>query len=145
MLPIEALISERQSRYYFRVDRKDVMEVEFNVLGKALQTCSQEPLTGFFRNGKCSTSDADLGLHTVCCIITDKFLDFTASRGNDLRTPSPEFGFEGLQAGDGWCLCAGRWMEAYNHGAAPQVKLGCTHIKTLELIPLATLKENSHE
>ena len=121
------------------------MKQEYNVLGEALKTCSAEPLTGFFRDGKCSTTDADIGLHTVCCVVTDEFLDFTASRGNDLRTAIPEYGFEGLQAGDGWCLCAGRWLEAFKHGVAPRVKLACTHIKTLELIPLETLKENSNE
>ena len=121
------------------------MNQEYNVLGGILEKCSEKPLTGFFRDGHCSTNDADTGLHTVCCAVTDEFLDFTASRGNDLRTAIPEYGFKGLQAGDGWCLCAGRWLEAFKYGCAPRVNLASTHIKTLELIPLGILKENSNE
>ena len=121
------------------------MEKNLNVLGEELEDCSHEPLTGFFRDGKCSTSDADRGMHTVCCVVTDDFLDFSAQRGNDLRSSLPDFGFAGLHAGDSWCLCAGRWMEAYRHGVAPRVKLGCTHMKTLELIPLQILKEKAHD
>ena len=121
------------------------MDDDINVLGQPLADCSHEPLTGFFRNGKCSTGETDVGTHTVCCVVTDDFLDYTAARGNDLRTSRPEYGFVGLKAGDGWCLCASRWLEAHNNGFAPLVKLACTHKKTLDIIPLAILKENAHE
>jgi len=110
-----------------------------NVLGQALETCSREPLTGFFRNGCCDTGLQDQGVHTVCAIMTAEFLAFTAARGNDLSTPRPEFDFPGLKPGDGWCVCAARWMEAYEAGCAPQVRLASTHIRTLDIAPLEAL------
>ncbi|MEM9602760.1 MAG: DUF2237 domain-containing protein [Pseudomonadota bacterium] len=111
-----------------------------NVLGEALQPCCTDPMTGFLRDGYCNTHHADLGTHLVCSVVTEAFLTFTASRGNDLRTPRPEFQFPGLKAGDGWCLCAMRWLEAFEAGVAPPVRLASTHEKVLEWIPLDTLK-----
>ena len=111
-----------------------------NVLGEPLKSCSEDPVTGFFRNGCCDTSDADHGSHTVCAVMTAEFLEFSKAVGNDLSTPRPEFGFGGLKPGDQWCLCAPRWKEAYDAGRAPQVVLAATHMATLEF---ATLEELS--
>ena len=111
-----------------------------NVLGDPLQPCGLDPLTGFYRDGCCNTSDEDAGCHTVCVLLTQEFLNYTRFRGNDLSTPRPEFGFQGLSAGDSWCLCASRWVEAYEQGMAPKVHLARTHIKTLEMIDLEMLK-----
>lgn len=114
-----------------------------NVLGTSLETCSNSPLTGFFRDGCCNTSDQDAGYHTVCAVMTTAFLEFSRSRGNDLTTPNPAFGFRGLKAGDRWCLCAARWLEAYRNDCAPRVVLAATHRKTLELVPLEALKSHA--
>mgnify|MGYP001283702537 CR=1 FL=1 len=103
-----------------------------NVLGSELQPCSLDPLTGFYRNGCCDTGAEDLGVHTVCAVMTEEFLEFSASVGNDLSTPRPEFGFAGLQPGDRWCLCASRWTEALEAGKAPQVVLAAPHLRPLE-------------
>jgi uncharacterized protein (DUF2237 family) len=111
-----------------------------NVLGTALQVCSLDPLTGFTRTGCCETGAEDAGSHTVCAQMTDEFLAFSLSRGNDLTTPRPEYGFEGLQAGDRWCLCASRWLEASEEGFAPPVILEASHEKCLEIVSLADLK-----
>lgn len=111
-----------------------------NVLGTALQTCSFDPLTGFTRSGCCETGIEDTGSHTVCAQMTDEFLAFSLSRGNDLTTPRPEYGFEGLRAGDRWCLCASRWLEASEAGFAPPVILEACHEKCLEIVSLADLK-----
>lgn len=111
-----------------------------NVLGTVLQTCSFDPLTGFTRSGCCETGIEDTGSHTVCAQMTDEFLAFSLSRGNDLTTPRPEFGFEGLRAGDRWCLCASRWLEASEAGFAPPVILEACHEKCLEIVSLADLK-----
>lgn len=111
-----------------------------NVLGTTLQVCSLKPLTGFTRSGCCETGPEDLGSHTVCAQVTEEFLAFSFSRGNDLSTPRAEFGFEGLQPGDRWCLCASRWMEAAEAGMAPPVILEATHEKALEIITLADLE-----
>jgi uncharacterized protein (DUF2237 family) len=111
-----------------------------NVLGTALQLCSTDPLTGFTRNGCCETGPEDNGSHTVCAQVTDEFLAFSISRGNDLSTPHPEYGFEGLKAGDRWCVCAARWLEASEAGFAPPVILESTHIKCLEIVSLADLR-----
>ena len=111
-----------------------------NVLGGALEECSTAPMTGFFRNGCCETGPEDTGLHTVCAVMTADFLAFSASRGNDLSTPRPEFGFPGLKAGDRWCLCAARFLQAHDEGAAPKVRLRATHIRTLDIVPLDVLK-----
>lgn len=111
-----------------------------NVLGTPLAPCSQDPVTGFFRDGCCHTGPQDRGMHTVCAVVTEDFLEFSASRGNDLSTPRPEFGFPGLKPGDRWCLCAARWLEACEAGMAPKVDLSATHLTTLDLIELDALK-----
>lgn len=110
-----------------------------NVFGEELITCSNEPLTGFYRNGCCETGPEDEGKHTVCAVMTEEFLEFSKSQGNDLQTPRPQWGFAGLNPGDRWCLCALRWKEAYDAGAAPQVVLEATEEKTLDFVSLETL------
>jgi len=110
-----------------------------NIHGKPLELCSKDPLTGFFRNGCCDTSNNDLGLHTVCVILTEEFLKFSLKVGNDLSTPRPEFNFPGLIPGQKWCLCANRWLEAYEQGVAPPVVTESTNIKTLEIIDFNTI------
>lgn len=112
-----------------------------NILGGELQACCTDPMTGFLRDGFCHTHRHDQGTHLVCAIVTDEFLDFTQSRGNDLRTPQPEYQFPGLKAGDGWCLCALRWKEAYDAGVAPPIKPEATHEKALELIEKVMLEQ----
>jgi hypothetical protein len=114
---------------------------QLNVLGTELEICGTEPLTGFFRDGCCNTDTSDVGSHTVCVILTEEFLDFSKKQGNDLITPRPEFGFAGLKAGDRWCLCAARWLEAKDSGYAPKVKLLSTNIKTLDIVELSDLKD----
>ncbi len=116
---------------------------QLNVLGGPLLTCSDRPLTGFFRDGCCNTSDEDFGRHTVCVVLTAEFLAFSQARGNDLSTPRPEFGFPGLQSGQRWCLCAARWLEAHAAGKAPQVSLNATNQATLEIVPLDLLKQHA--
>lgn len=111
-----------------------------NVFGEPLLSCGNDPITGFFRDGHCNTCAEDLGSHTVCVELTQAFLEFSRFRGNDLMTPVPEFGFPGLKAGDAWCLCAARWLEAQQHERAPRVFLQRTHQKALEIIPLETLR-----
>ena len=115
-----------------------------NIFGEKLITCSNNPKTGFFRNGCCDTDDSDLGMHTVCVIVTDEFLAFSKSRGNDLSTPVPEFGFTGLKAGDKWCLCALRWKEALINNVAPKLILEATNEKTLTVIKMEDLIKNSY-
>jgi len=117
------------------------MDPSINVYGDPLQTCSREPLTGFFRNAACDTCDADQGSHTVCAIMTAEFLAFSKYVGNDLSTPSPAYGFEGLKEGDRWCLCAGRFLQAHDEGCAPRVNLDATHMRALEIVPLEVLRE----
>ena len=112
-----------------------------NVLGGNLASCCFAPLTGYFRNGFCHTGPYDAGQHTVCAKMTSDFLNFSARHGNDLITPIPEFGFSGLQPGDYWCVCAQRWVEAYNHGVAPPLKLEACHESLLQLVDLETLKK----
>ncbi|MBJ7504954.1 MAG: DUF2237 domain-containing protein [Acidimicrobiaceae bacterium] len=112
-----------------------------NVLGEPLQPCNLDPVTGWYRNGCCETGGDDTGVHTVCAIMTDEFLAFSKAAGNDLSTPMPQYGFAGLKAGDQWCLCAGRWQEAFDAGKAPQVRLGSTHVLTLEFVQLSDLKK----
>lgn len=117
------------------------MDESLNVFDEALESCSEQPLTGFFRDGCCNTSDQDVGSHTVCVRVTADFLEFSRFRGNDLSTPQPEFGFPGLEPGDRWCLCAARWLEAHEHGMAPKVYLRSTHKRALEIVPLTTLRK----
>lgn len=112
-----------------------------NVYGEPLESCSEEPITGFFRDGKCNTCREDLGSHTICVKVNSDFLEFSRSRGNDLSTPMPQFGFAGLKPGDSWCLCAARWLEAYEHDMAPRVHMTRTHIRALEIVALEQLKE----
>ena len=111
-----------------------------NVLGEPLEECSRAPLTGFYRNGCCDTGPQDRGQHTVCALMTDEFLALSKYLGNDLSTPRPEYGFKGLRAGDRWCLCASRFLQAHEEGAAPQVRLGATHARTLDVVPLEVLQ-----
>lgn len=112
-----------------------------NVFDAPLETCSNNPLTGFFRDGCCNTADQDAGSHTVCVEATVEFLEFSRAQGNDLSTPRPEIGFPGLQPGDRWCLCAARWLEAYEEGRAPKVMLRRTHKRALEVVPIEYLRE----
>lgn len=114
-----------------------------NVLGEKLETCGTDPKTGFYRDGCCNTGPDDLGNHTVCTIVTADFLDYSKARGNDLSTPRPEFGFPGLKPGDSWCLCAGRWQEAFEAKCAPRVKLRATHQNALEVCQLNDLKAHT--
>jgi uncharacterized protein (DUF2237 family) len=113
------------------------------VLGGPLDICSARPLTGFFRNGCCDTATEDLGSHTVCVVVTAEFLAFSQAAGNDLSTPRPEFDFAGLRPGDRWCLCAPRWQEALNAGAAPRVVLRATHEEALDYCTLSELKRHA--
>jgi uncharacterized protein len=114
-----------------------------NVLGEPLESCSQRPLTGFTRNGRCETGPQDAGVHTVCARMTQPFLDFSRSRGNDLVTPVPETGFPGLKPGDHWCVCAARWKESLAARCAPRVRLRATHARTLDVVALADLKAHA--
>jgi hypothetical protein len=111
-----------------------------NVFGEVIETCSDRPITGFYRTGCCHTGEEDVGLHTVCVEMTAEFLAFSKERGNDLSTPLPEFGFPGLASGDRWCLCALRWKEALDAGMAPRVILRATHENTLEVVSMEDLK-----
>ncbi len=119
------------------------MEIDesVNVYGEPLETCSDRPLTGFFRDGCCNTSDDDTGSHTVCILATAEFLEYSRFRGNDLSTPIPDFNFPGVRPGDRWCLCAGRWLEAHAQGMAPKVLLKSTHRRALEIVPLELLRQ----
>ncbi|HPU80543.1 DUF2237 domain-containing protein [Accumulibacter sp.] len=114
-----------------------------NVLGGLLGSCSEAPITGFFRDGCCNTSDEDLGSHTICVVLTADFLAFSKARGNDLSTPRPEFGFPGLKPGDRWCLCAARWREALQAGKAPRVVLNATNEAALLIVSLDDLKRDA--
>lgn len=114
-----------------------------NVLGGPLECCCTNPLTGFYRDGYCRTGADDLGLHTVCAVVSDSFLQFSKARGNDLSTPRPEYEFPGLRAGDKWCLCVERWKEALEAGCAPGVVLEACHISALEFVDLADLEAHA--
>jgi len=117
------------------------MDDSVNVLGEPLEACGDSPMTGYFRDSKCNTCEEDAGLHTVCVVATREFLDYSRQNGNDLSTPIPEYGFDGLQAGNTWCLCAARWLQAYQQGMAPKVYLTRTHQRTLEVVPFDLLKQ----
>ena len=119
----------------------DLPERGKNVLGQFLEDCSQDPMTGFYRDGCCRTSKHDRGSHTVCCMVSEEFLLFSRAQGNDLMTPAPQYGFPGLKPGDQWCLCAARWKEAYDAGAAPPIRLEATHERALEVVPIEALLE----
>jgi len=114
-----------------------------NVLGGKLEPCSYEPLTGYHRDGTCRTGSGDLGVHVICAVMTDEFLEFTRSRGNDLVTPHPEWLFPGLKAGDRWCVVAARWQEALAAGRAPPVILAATHASALEFVSRADLESHA--
>ena len=114
-----------------------------NVLGEALHPCSNDPMTGFFRNGACDTCAQDQGSHTVCAVMTAEFLAFSKYVGNDLSTPRPEFQFPGLKPGDRWCLCAARFKQAYEEGCAPRVHLAGTHQRALDIVPLEILERQA--
>ncbi|MBB3046580.1 hypothetical protein FHR99_000816 [Litorivivens lipolytica] len=116
-------------------------EESLNVFGEPLLPCSTDPVTGFFRDGCCNTSELDVGSHTVCVEVSQDFLEYSRFRGNDLSTPAPDFGFPGLNPGDRWCLCAARWLEAYQQDMAPRVYLTRTHQKALETVPLSILRQ----
>jgi uncharacterized protein (DUF2237 family) len=115
-----------------------------NVFGEPLVPCSFNPLTGFFRDGCCKTHADDIGTHVVCAVMTEEFLEFSVSRGNDLSTPVPEWGFPGLKPGDQWCLCALRWKEAFAAGAAPLVVLESTNYSALDIVQLDVLQRFDH-
>jgi len=112
-----------------------------NVLGGPLQPCSTDPLTGFFRNGACDSCAEDQGSHTVCAVMTAEFLAYSKYVGNDLSTPRPEFGFAGLRPGDKWCVCAARFLQAYQEGCAPRISLDSTHARALDIVPLEVLQD----
>nr|WP_254896172.1 DUF2237 domain-containing protein [Synechococcus sp. HK05] len=114
-----------------------------NVLGQPLVLCGCQPMTGWYRDGFCRTDGADLGRHTVCCVVDERFLSYTRAQGNDLSTPMPQYGFPGLKPGDHWCVCAGRWLEAYDDGMAPPVRLDACEQSALEVIPLELLQEHA--
>jgi uncharacterized protein (DUF2237 family) len=116
-----------------------------NVFGEPLQPCCYSPITGYFRDGFCRTGDSDFGSHTVCCVVTEEFLKFSKSRGNDLSTPRPEYDFPGLKPGDRWCVCAPRWKEAYEAGFAPKVVLEATDEAALEYIDLKILVQYAYK
>ncbi|MBK5925867.1 hypothetical protein CCR87_00590 [Rhodobaculum claviforme] len=119
------------------------MDASVNVLGGALEPCSSDPLTGFFRNGACDTCAEDRGSHTVCAVMTAEFLAFSKYVGNDLSTPRPEFGFAGLKPGDQWCLCAARFLQAHDEGVAPKVRLRATHARARAIVPLQILRDHA--
>jgi uncharacterized protein len=116
---------------------------QLNVLGTPLQSCSHDPLTGYYRTGCCESRGDDPGVHVVCCRVTEDFLEFSRSHGNDLTTPMPQYGFPGLQPGDQWCVCASRWAEALEAGRACPVVLESTHMSALEFVDLADLRTHA--
>jgi uncharacterized protein (DUF2237 family) len=116
---------------------------QLNVLGEELAPCSYDPMTGYYRTGCCENRGDDPGMHVVCAVMTDEFLVFSKSVGNDLSTPMPQYGFAGLKAGDQWCLCAARWQEAFEAGSAPKVRLSSSHVSALEYSSLADLRAHA--
>jgi uncharacterized protein len=120
-----------------------MMEESRNVLGQPLQTCGTEPMTGFFRDGCCNTGPNDLGVHTVCCVLTAEFLAMSKQLGNDLSTPVPQYGFPGLKPGERWCVCAARWLQVFEAGAACPVVLEATHENTLQVISFELLLQHA--
>lgn len=117
------------------------MDASVNVFGEPLIPCGEDPVTGFFRDGHCNTCEEDQGSHTVCIEASKDFLEYSRFKGNDLSTPMPEFGFKGLKPGDGWCLCAERWLEAHKDNMAPRVFLTRTHKKALEVVPMELMRK----
>lgn len=119
------------------------MMTSVNVFDEPLEACGSDPVTGFFRDNLCNTCQEDAGSHTVCIEATTEFLEYSRFKGNDLSTPVPEFGFSGLKAGDRWCLCAARWLQAYEDNMAPKVYLKGTHKRALEVVPMELLRQFS--
>lgn len=119
------------------------MNEAMNVLGEPLHSCCTDPMTGFYRDGNCRTGGDDVGVHVICAQVTEEFLTYSQSRGNDLITPVPRFEFPGLKPGDRWCLCAERWKEALDAGVAPPVVLEATHISALEFVSLSDLEQHA--
>ena len=122
------------------IKKNSIKMKQINVFGEPIEECCSNPITGFYRDGFCHTDELDRGLHVVCAKVTNEFLNFSKSRGNDLSTPRPELNFPGLKEGDSWCLCAERWKEAFDHGFAPKVYLKRTNKKVLSIIDIKTLK-----
>jgi hypothetical protein len=118
-------------------------QAELNVLGGPLQPCGIDPMTGFYRDGRCRTAPEDLGSHTVCAVVSAEFLALQRDLGNDLSTPRPEYGFPGLRPGDRWCVVAARWLQAYQAGAAAGVVLAATDARALEIVPMEALRQNA--
>jgi uncharacterized protein (DUF2237 family) len=125
------------------VDVPEATTDERNVLGGPLQQCGTDPLTGFYRDGVCSSGPEDIGLHTVCAVVSAEFLELQRELGNDLTTPRPEYGFPGLVPGDRWCVVAVRWFQAYQAGVAAGVVLAATNERTLEVVPIEALRQNA--
>ncbi|MEO6712723.1 MAG: DUF2237 domain-containing protein [Mycobacteriales bacterium] len=119
------------------------MDDDVNVLGGPLELCGSDPMTGFTRTGCCSSGPEDVGSHTVCAVVTADFLEHQKRVGNDLSTPRPEYGFSGLQPGDRWCVCAGRWLQAYEDGAAAPIVLAATHARALDVVPFDALTQHA--
>ncbi len=119
------------------------MSEQKNPFGEPILSCSEQPMTGYFRDGCCNTDETDGGSHTICAVMTDEFLEYSKSKGNDLSTPRPEFGFDGLLAGDRWCLCAARWQEAADAGCPPQVVLRACNEAALEIVDMAQLRQHA--
>ena len=117
------------------------MDEPINVFGEKLEICGVDPITGFYRDGACNTCKDDIGSHTVCIETSQEFLEYSKSKGNDLSTPMPAFNFKGLEPGDSWCVCAGRWLEAEKNDMAPRLHLQSTHIRALEIVPMSLLKK----
>ncbi len=138
----DLFLSKEQACEIWR-NAMEEFEPSRNVFGGMLETCSDSPKTGFFRNGCCDTGRSDAGSHTVCVVVNDEFLAFSKYVGNDLSTPNPRFGFLGLKPGDQWCLCAGRFLQAHEEGLAPKVLLRSTHHRALDIVPLEVLKKHA--
>lgn len=141
MLNCRLIVSRLFSKGAMIMNDKILKDAAVNVLNEKLISCSDDPLTGFFRDGYCNTCKEDLGSHTICVKVTETFLDYSKLKGNDLSTPMPEYAFKGLQAGDCWCLCAKRWLQAHKDGMAPRVYLQRTHIKALQVVSLKLLSQ----
>ena len=146
-IPLKPMIYERNLCFHTIIDRgvppRSAMHPSINVLGTELKTCSSDPLTGWDRDGCCNTDENDRGAHTVCCVVTQEFLEYAKSQGNDLMTPAPHFSFPGLKPGDSWCVCARTWLAAVNEGAACPVDLAATHEEALSIIPFDLLETHA--
>ena len=146
-IPSKPMIYERNLCSHTIIDRgvppRSAMHPSINVLGTELKTCSSDPLTGWYRDGCCNTDENDRGSHTVCCVVTQEFLEYAKSQGNDLMTPAPHFSFPGLKPGDSWCVCARTWLAAVNEGAACPVDLEATHEEALSIIPFDLLETHA--